>query len=97
MHDTLFDEDALIFDPNPFRKATLVHENTNKAYLSAHFQGFPSLGIWSKNQDSPFVCIEPWFGIADYYNHSGELKEKKGIIKLEPGKSFDCQYAIKVF
>jgi len=92
-----FDKDAIIFDPNPFRKATLIHRESEKEYLGVHFQGFPSLGLWSKNEESPFVCIEPWFGIADYHLHDGELKNKRGIIKLAKNEHFECQYAIKVY
>ncbi|MFK7900551.1 MAG: aldose 1-epimerase family protein [Cyclobacteriaceae bacterium] len=95
--DAIFDQDAIIFDPNPFRKATVLHTSTKKEYLSLHFQGFPSLGIWSKNSSSPFVCIEPWYGISDYHNHDQQLINKKGIISLEAGKVFDCQYAVEVF
>ncbi len=92
-----FQEDALIFDPNPFRKATLVHLPTEKEYLAVHFQGFASLGVWSKNEVSPFVCIEPWYGTADYEGHDGELRNKKGILSLEKGATFSCQYAVAVF
>lgn len=93
----VFDEDALIFDPNPFRQATLVHRLSGKAYLSLHFQGFPALGVWSKNRESPFVCIEPWYGIADYANHDGVLNNKRGIIEVLPDMSFDCQYAVEIY
>jgi len=92
-----FQEDAIIFDPNPFRKATLVHIPTEKEYLAVHFQGFPSLGLWSKNEDAAFVCIEPWYGTADYEGHEGELRTKKGILSLEKGANFSCQYAVAIF
>jgi len=92
-----FAEDAIIFDPNPFRKATLIHHESKQEYLSVHFQGFPALGIWSKNEESPFVCIEPWYGIADYHDHDGTLENKRGIIALKTADTFECQYAVKVY
>ena len=58
------------------------------------FSGFPYLGIWSKNQSSEFICIEPWFGLADSVDATGELAEKEGIINLEPNKEFSCKYSV---
>jgi galactose mutarotase-like enzyme len=40
------------------------------------------LGIWTK-KDAPFICIEPWLGIADNANTSGKIEEKEGIQILE--------------
>lgn len=90
----IFDKDALIFNPNPFAKASFIHTNTNKTYMSLIFKNFPYLGVWSKNQNSPFVCIEPWYGIADHQNHNGDLTLKEGIIKLTAKENFSCEYSI---
>ncbi|MEN8764648.1 MAG: aldose 1-epimerase family protein [Wenyingzhuangia sp.] len=90
----LFDKDALIFDPNPFSEVTLIHKATGKKELSIEFRNFPYLGIWSKNQESPFICIEPWQGIADNVNHNQELRDKEGILKLPKQQSFHCEYKI---
>lgn len=92
--NTLFDEDALIFDK---LKSSKVHlQKGNKKVLSFDFEGFPYLGIWSKNRKSPFVCIEPWYGIADSTFHNQQLKEKEGIIILEGKKNFECFYVITI-
>jgi len=93
---TLFDDDALIFNPNPFEKVSFVHKKSNKTYLSVIFKNFPYLGIWSKNSEAPFVCIEPWHGIADHINHNQKLEEKEGIISLESQQKFDCEYTVVV-
>ena len=38
---------------------------------------------------------ENWcFGIADYEDFDGELKDKEGIIELEENKEFKCTYKI---
>jgi len=93
--DTLFDEDALVFDD---LKSTKVHlQKGAKKILSFDFKGFPYLGIWSKNRKSPFVCIEPWYGIADTTIHNQQLKEKEGIIELKGKKDFECYYVITVY
>jgi len=46
--------------------------------------------------NAPYVCIEPWFGINDIRGVDAELSQKKGILSLEPGKSFFCEYTITV-
>jgi len=75
-----------------------VHKPINKKYLSVEFKDFPYLGIWSSkgNSPSPFICIEPWYGIADFANHNKDYKQKKGIIKLAPDKAFKSSYTIKI-
>lgn len=94
--DSVFDYDAVIFNPNKFSKVTFVHKPTQKSYLSVEFLNYPYLGIWSSHRNSPFVCIEPWHGIADSINHNKNFEEKEGIIKLQPGKIFSCNYSIEV-
>ncbi len=91
---TLFDEDALVFENLKSDKVSL--QKGKKKVLTFDFKGFPYLGIWSKNQKSPFICIEPWYGIADKKNHSQQLSEKEGIIKLNGKESFDCYYTITI-
>ena len=54
------------------------------------------MGIWAA-KDADFVCIEPWYGIADSVTASGNLIEKEGIIKLEAGGLFERSYSIEVF
>jgi len=94
--DFIFDNDALIFNSNPFSKITIVHKPTQKKYLSVAFKNYPFLGIWSKNSTSPYICIEPWHGITDYENHNKELTEKEGIIKLTPKETFSCNFTIEI-
>lgn len=48
---------------------------------------FPYLGIWQPvraGQAAPFICLEPWQGIADYVDASGELAAKAGMLAIAP-------------
>ncbi len=92
---SLFADDALVFDGLKSESVTLKSKN-HKNSVSVSFEGFPMLGVWTK-QDAPFVCIEPWFGHADFEDFEGELSEKDGIIALAAGKTFTCGYTIGVF
>lgn len=93
--DSLFANDALIY--SNIDQVTLS-SNKSKHGVEVRFDGFPFVGIWSKYTDgkmAPFVCIEPWYGIADTYNTNGNLKEKFGINKIEPKEAFRAEYIMK--
>ncbi len=90
----VFDRDALIFKDYKSTKITL--NDPERKVLEMVFEGFPYLGIWSKNRESPFVCIEPWFGVADSHAHDHKLENKEGILTLEPNKTFDCGFEVNI-
>jgi galactose mutarotase-like enzyme len=95
--NSLFAHDALIF--SNIDKATLVSKQSRYG-VEVMFQGFPFVGIWSKYLETdgsiaPFVCIEPWYGIADTYDTTGNLKEKFGVNKLGAGETFQAEYILK--
>ena len=94
LHKNSFDKDALVIKKMNSKKATLVNKNEGKL-VSLHYEGFPLLGIWSK-PNAPFVCIEPWLGIADSVETTQKIEDKEGIILLEKGKEFNCSYSIEV-
>lgn len=93
--DPLFDDDALVF--KSLNSTNVSLESGDKRWLKFHYQGFPYLGIWSMSRESPFVCIEPWFGMADYASHSGDIEQKEGVQMVQPGEEFICDYRVEVF
>lgn len=92
----LFKNDALVFNELKSNKIYLKSKNHSK-HMSMDFTGFPYLGLWSKPTGAPFVCIEPWFGHADYENFSGEFKDREGIEELKIGSKFECSYLLEFF
>ena len=62
-------------------------KNNDKAILKVNYDHFPYLGIWTK-QNAPYLCIEPWCGLADAINHNGKLEEKEGMNHLPAGEDF---------
>lgn len=91
--DDLFDKDALVFKNLSSTYVTLADVD-NREWVKFDFSGFPYLGIWSKNDQSPFICIEPWHGLADHADHNGQLAEKEGIVKLLAGETFEAAYGV---
>ncbi|MFH6971444.1 aldose 1-epimerase family protein [Flavobacterium petrolei] len=89
----LFENDALIFKALQSKSLT-ISENGNPI-LTVNFEGFPSLGIWTK-MNAPFLCIEPWFGYSDTNENSGNLFEKEGIQILESNATFHSKFSIEI-
>ena len=88
---SLFEKDALVFKHLQSNKLTLLKKN--EPVLSVQFEGFPYLGIWTK-PNAPFLCIEPWCGLADNVNHNGNIFEKEGINLLHPQEIFSRRIKI---
>ncbi|WP_024614329.1 aldose 1-epimerase family protein [Clostridium sp. Ade.TY] len=89
----LFQGDALVFDNLKSNEISLKSKNHSK-FLTMNFEGFPFMGLWSKFDGAPFVCIEPWYGHADFFDFDGELKDKAGIQKLNIGEIFEVSYTL---
>ena len=93
--DDLFDQDALIFTSLRSEELSLIGPGDQEIWKFG-FSGFPYLGIWSKSKDAPFVCIEPWHGVADETGYEGPFHLKDGIIAL-PGKAeFTCTHWVEI-
>lgn len=94
LHKELFAKDALIFKNIPSKKIALKSKNSG-SILSVEYKDFKNLGIWAK-PGAPYVCIEPWLGIADPESTNQDLKTKEGIESLAPGKDFEASYTINI-
>jgi len=92
---SLFYNDALVFKNLKSDIISIKNKKSNHG-LHFHFKGFPYFGIWAA-KDADFICLEPWHGIADSVNHNQQLENKEGIIHLEPGNNFSCEYSIETF
>ena len=95
LNKELFKDDALVFEDLKSNKMTIKSNNSNKS-LEVDFTGFPYMGIWAPKDGAPFVCIEPWYGHADYYDFNGEFAEKEGVIELDVNKKFSCTFKVTI-
>ena len=95
LNEELFKNDALVFNDLNIKTLTLKNSN-NENFVKLNFENFPYLGIWSKPSGAPFVCIEPWFGVADDENSNQNFEDKKGIITLQKDEIFSCFYSIEI-
>ncbi|TCD12824.1 aldose 1-epimerase family protein [Pedobacter frigidisoli] len=93
-HD-LFYNDALVFKTIQSNCISLL--NTKNDYgLHFHFEDFPFFGIWAAT-NAPFVCLEPWCGVADGVNHDQDLEHKEGIIKIAAGENWERYLEVECF
>lgn len=88
----LFKEDAMVF--RDLKSNVITIKNTkNENKLTLTFDDFTHFGIWTV-QNAPFVCLEPWFGMADLQNHKQHIENKEGMIALEPQQVFAKSWVI---
>ena len=91
----LFYKDAIVLkhiNSNILKLAS----NKNERGLQFTFNEFQYLGIWAA-KDAPFVCLEPWCGVADSVNHDNQLVNKEGINCLAAGKSWQRVWSVQLF
>lgn len=93
---SLFEKDAIVF--KQFKSNEIILKSNKSPHgVKMSFPGFPYLGIWTKGEGATFICLEPWYGLADAKSASGKLIEKEGIMNLNANEEFDCQYQIEIF
>ncbi len=89
----LFDNDALVFENNQVNVMSLCSSESGHK-ITMNCTGWPFFGIWSKKGNTQFVCLEPWYGIADHVDSDHDLTAKKGILPLAPETEFNCSYSV---
>lgn len=92
----LFANDALVLTGSQVSEVKLISGKSGHG-VAMHCEGWPCFGIWAKKDSEVFVCLEPWFGVADSTSASGELTEKPEIICLQPLQQFRASYSIDFF
>lgn len=90
----LFYTDALVFKQFP-DNAIRIRSDKHPAYLEFQWRDFPYFGIWAA-KNAPFVCLEPWCGIADSVDSSQQLHAKEGMHALEGGKYWQREWSVSV-
>ncbi|MBN1468882.1 MAG: aldose 1-epimerase family protein [Fusobacteriaceae bacterium] len=91
----LFESDAVVLTKFNSKKVFLKSKTNNKC-ICVNLKDFKYLAIWSKTDDAPFVCIEPWLGRADFTDTDHNYKKKDEIIKLNINEKYECSYSISI-
>jgi galactose mutarotase-like enzyme len=93
INNELFKNGALIFDNLNSKRISLKSRKSERC-VHVNFEGFPFLGLWSKSEGAPFVCIEPWIGHADYVDFEGDFSTKEDQICLDVQDVFTKKFEI---
>lgn len=89
-----FADDALIYEIDDLSEIVLK-DAANEVQIHVKPSNMKYVGIWSPYpKRAGFVCIEPWAGIADTADASGNYAEKLGINHLKPGQANEHGYGI---
>ena len=92
LSEDLFKNDALVFDNLRSSELSVIESRTGEGF-KAKWENFPHLGIW-KPIGAPFICIEPWQGMADDIKSVHQLTEKFGILSLEKNERKEHSYQV---
>ena len=94
-YELFYKYETLAFSHLKSTAVTLQSRKTG-AGVAMDFTGFPYFGIWQP-PGAPFVCLEPWQGIDDSPSSTGNLCEKKGIMRLSPKAEHACCFTLTPF
>lgn len=92
----VFENDALVFGTTGKQEISVKSDLTNTG-VKVSYDDMPFVGLWSPYpKEAPFVCIEPWCGIADTTTSTGDISEKFGMNRLESQEVFTNSYTITI-
>ena len=95
LKSSLFYNDAIVLKHINSTEIKLYSDNDPQG-LNFRFEGFPYFGIWAA-KNAPFVCLEPWCGIADNIDHNYQLINKEGINQLAAGATWKRTWSVELF
>ena len=91
LRDDLFTNDAVIFEA--LNSDRLRYGAPTGPSLEIAFPDTPWLGVWTK-PGAPYICVEPWHGIADPDGYQGDFREKPGVFIVAPDATFETRMEI---
>ena len=92
LSEDLFADDALVLNAFTSKKVIL---RSKEVTIEVHSDDCTWLGLW-KQPKAPFVCIEPWWGVADAMNSNGDMLQKEGIMLLPARETRQFRYRISI-
>jgi galactose mutarotase-like enzyme len=88
-----FDADAMIFPEGAGEGLTVSAEGGPSLHFT--FENLPNIALWSKpGTAAPFLCVEPWHGMAAKLGSSGEISERPYGNLLAAGQSVRFSWSV---
>ena len=96
IQNNIFANDALLIEGGQVAVIALL-DKQQREILRVICPQAEAFGLWAPNKPGcPFVCIEPWCGIADQYDFNGDISERKYNHSLREGESYVFNYMIQI-
>lgn len=89
----LFRAGAVVLEGLKSESVTLGSEDGARVKFIA--PGASWWGFWTR-PSAPFLCLEPWHGVADRADADWDLRAKPGIIALPAGESWSWSMRIEI-
>lgn len=94
----LFKDDALIYNLEQEKTIITLQDQAQQHGVKINTKDAKYVGLWSSYPaDGQFVCIEPWWGLADPQDADGDLTHKFAINQLAPKQEFQAGFSVTVF
>lgn len=94
--NTTFADDAILIEADQVAKVAMF-DKQGKWVLTVSCPQAEAFGLWAPfKKGCPFVCIEPWCGIADRVGFKGDISERDCIHSLAPEETFEFTYSIMI-
>lgn len=91
----IFKEDALVYKIDA-QTEMVLSDQTNQVEIRLKPSRMDYVGVWtSYPKRAGFICLEPWAGLADTTDTSGQYDEKLGINELGPNEKMTHDYTIE--
>jgi galactose mutarotase-like enzyme len=90
---SMFDADAMIFPEGAGEG--LLYSAEGGPTLHFTFDNLPNLALWQK-PGAPFICVEPWHGMAAENGGSRELAQRPYSATLAPGQTARFAFSVEV-
>ncbi|MGI3170380.1 aldose 1-epimerase family protein [Pseudooceanicola sp. C21-150M6] len=89
----LFEANALVFEEGT--GAVLRYGADRGPVLRFEMENLPRLGIWQP-PGAPFICIEPWHGIAARLGAGPAIEDRPGTVTLAPKEAMRFVWSVTV-
>lgn len=89
----LFANDALIFPEDAGTGLTFQAEDGPSLHFT--FENLPNIALWQK-PGAPFLCIEPWHGMAAHAGGTAELVERPYTVALPAGEEMRFGFTVEI-
>ena len=91
-----FDNDAVVFDTLKSKSVKLYNKKTGRG-VEVAFPGFDFIAFWTPiKMGAPFMCIEPWCGMAVCKDEDMNFASKYGVKSVEGNKADTYELIINV-